>query len=281
MQAESQGKSATLSSNTHSGWASSHYSPPGAKVHLPHILSTTQSPRHATSPFTQSRNELKIRKMSESEVRGRWTPGGFLPRYGPISVCSNRHVTSFNSHDLSGWLGMRKHVPHGRWHVCVFCQINTCKEKRPLMVSLLSWADNCSRNWDSLLLLHLTTPDVLQTWSCFLWSTYQSTQTPVNSLHIEWALSVYHVHKTDGPHPNPPSITNSLPVNHCFLGEKGVPRAKEGGRPIAINGYQLVTFRKLLRPLMMDFGLSYSVCAPCDSFPLAEAEKHCQKPRLW
>lgn len=44
MQAESQGTSATLSSNTHSGWASSHYSPPGAKLHLPHRLTTTQSP---------------------------------------------------------------------------------------------------------------------------------------------------------------------------------------------------------------------------------------------
>ncbi len=44
MQAEPQGRSATLSSNTHSGWASSHYSPPGAKLHLPHILKTPQSP---------------------------------------------------------------------------------------------------------------------------------------------------------------------------------------------------------------------------------------------
>lgn len=36
MQAGSLERSASLSSNTHSAMASSHYDPPGAKLHLPH-----------------------------------------------------------------------------------------------------------------------------------------------------------------------------------------------------------------------------------------------------
>lgn len=52
MQGHSQGTSVSLSSNTHSGWASSYYSPPGALLHLPHSLTTTQSPLSRTLPTT-------------------------------------------------------------------------------------------------------------------------------------------------------------------------------------------------------------------------------------
>lgn len=82
IQAESQERSATPSSNTHSGWASSHYSPSGAKLHLPHILTTTQSSFSHPHDYANSIKNDKVWdavKSQEVEVRGRWTLGGFPP----------------------------------------------------------------------------------------------------------------------------------------------------------------------------------------------------------
>lgn len=43
---------------------------------------------------------------------------------------------------------------------------------------------------------------MLQTWSCFLWSKHQSTQSK-STVHIKLIQTVHHVHKTDGQHVNP------------------------------------------------------------------------------
>lgn len=52
----SQGRRASLSSNTHSWWVSSHYSPPGARQHLPHPRTTIPSlPCHSKHTHTHTR----------------------------------------------------------------------------------------------------------------------------------------------------------------------------------------------------------------------------------
>lgn len=118
---------------------------------------------------------------------------------------------------------------------------------------------------------------MFQTWSCFLWSKHQSTRTLLNStlpLRIKLIQSVYHVHKTDGPHlnPHPNKLHACLSLLLGWEGScKGVILqeaaeinpvlwSEEGGKPSTFNGYQLVTlslcimrtFRKLVRHLMMD-----------------------------
>lgn len=139
MQAWSQGRSATPSSNTHSGWASSHYSPTGAKLHLPHALTTAQSPfthpqnyaygiTRTESGMLQKHRRWRLEAGERWESFHRWMKcrHQILSNYRAPQQARHR----FNSHDHSGWLGMRKHVPHGWWHNCVFCQINMCTEKQ-------------------------------------------------------------------------------------------------------------------------------------------------------
>lgn len=119
-----------------------------------------------------------------------------------------------------------------------------------------------------------------QTWSRFLWSKHQSTETAVDltlALRIKLIQTVHHVHKTDGQHLNlPPPRTSCLSIiSSQVRGElQRLPlkeaaeifpahihpavQSGEGGKPTIFNSYQLVTlpscvmrtFKKLARPLI-------------------------------
>lgn len=131
MRAESQGTSATLSSNTHSGWASSYYSPPGAQTApAPHSGNQPTPPCHhrhhhhhdlsCGSCITAS-NMLQKHRKSGGSLR-QVTAASLSPTYEGNADSRFCSITSllqqarhwFSSRDLSGWLAMRKHVPHGR-----------------------------------------------------------------------------------------------------------------------------------------------------------------------
>lgn len=127
MRAESQGTSATLSSNTHSGWASSYYSPPGAQAApAPHSGNQPTPSRHhhhhlpcgsciTASKMLQKHREGggSLRQVTAASLSPTYE-GKAVSRFCPITSLLQQARHWFSSRDLSGWLAMRKHVPHGR-----------------------------------------------------------------------------------------------------------------------------------------------------------------------
>lgn len=228
---ESQGMSATPSSNTHSGWASSHYSPPGAKLHLPHRLTTTQSA--STHPHARTTRQitaaisqyLKLRCCINTQTTGSWVDFYLWMNCRHHILSNYRALLTGASPVQQPWpLWLVKHEKTcSTWPVAqlCFCQINMCTEKQAVVVNVNGFSPQMGRLLEDKVMGGWLRLGMIQTWSCFLWSNHQSTQYTTSA---DWAQlqqtkliqTVHHMSKKLASTLLTP--TNFRPVYHCSSG---------------------------------------------------------------